>query len=146
MLPWSYCRSAATADTTTATITTPNAKLANATDLGPSATSETITATFVLKLHNEQDLANYINETVTPGSPHYHKYLSVNQFRSHYAPSNGDINKVIKYLANYGITASAYQDNLVIHATGTVDQFQQALSVAIHRLHQRRQKGSLAER
>ncbi|MGZ4134994.1 MAG: S53 family peptidase [Tumebacillaceae bacterium] len=122
---------AATADTTTAT-TAPNAKLANAVDLGPSAASETITATFVLKIHNEQDLANYIQETVTPGSSHYHKYLSVNQFRSHYAPSNGDINKVIHYLANFGITASAYSDNLVIHATGTVDQFQQALNVAIH--------------
>jgi kumamolisin len=123
---------AAQAGTTTTASATPNAKLANATDLGPSDTSQTITATVVLKIHNQQDLENYIQETVTPGSSHYHKYLSVNQFRSHYAPSNGDINKVIHYFAQYGIQASAYQDNLVLHLNGTVDQFQKALNVDIH--------------
>ncbi|WAH36230.1 S53 family peptidase [Alicyclobacillus dauci] len=97
-------------------------------DLGPTDPSTTINATVVLKIRNPQGLQNYINQTVDPASPNYRKYLTVNQFRNQYAPSQSAINQVIQYLAQYGIQASAYQDDLVIHATGTVDQFQKALS------------------
>jgi kumamolisin len=123
---------AANAATTTTASAIPNAKLANATDLGPSAASQVINATVVLKIHNQADLEKYIQDTVTPGNSRYHKYLSVDQFRQRYAPPTEGINAVINYLAKFGIQASAYSDNLVLHATGTVEQFQNSLSVAIH--------------
>jgi len=46
------------------------------TDVGVAATSQAVNVTLVLKLHNQAALAQYIQDTVTPGSPHYQQFLS----------------------------------------------------------------------
>jgi kumamolisin len=106
---------------------------AGAQDLGPTTTSQTVTASIILKIHNQSDLAQYIQDSVTPRTPRYHKFLSVNQFVAQYAPSNGDINQVTHYLQSYGLNVNeVYQDNLVMKVTGTVDQFNNAFNTTIH--------------
>lgn len=104
-----------------------------ATDLGATSGSTTVTASVILKVHDSRGLQNYIQATTTPGNPQYHKFLSVNQFVARYAPSNGQINQVVHYLQQYGLQVNAvYQDNLDLQVTGTVDQFNQAFDTSIH--------------
>lgn len=89
-----------------------------------------MTASVYLKIQNESQLQNYIQQTETPGSPNYHKFLSVQQFVSQYAPSNQEISMVTHYLQSQGITVDkVFADNLDIQVTGTVAQFNEAFNI-----------------
>lgn len=102
-------------------------------DLGTTADATQMTVSIILKLQNAADLDAFIADSVDPRSNRYHKFLNVNQFRARYAPSNGQINKVVHYLQGLGITVNEiYDDNLVIKATGTAGQFSQAFSTTLH--------------
>ncbi|SFC53696.1 protease pro-enzyme activation domain-containing protein [Bacillus sp. UNCCL81] len=95
-------------------------------DMDPTTT---LSIDFVLKLQNKDDLEKYIKETVTPYSPHYRKYLSVDEFKAKYAPNPAYIHSVTSYLQSYGIKTDVHANNLTITATGTVAQLNKALSV-----------------
>jgi subtilase family serine protease len=57
----------------------------------------------------------------------------VNQFRSRYAPSNGEINKAVKYLEQYGLQVNeVYPNNLLMKVTGTAAQFNAAFNADLH--------------
>lgn len=102
-------------------------------DLGATDTSTTISASIYFKIHNQDRLVQYITDSTTPGNPQYHKFLSVNQFVSQYAPSNGDIKQVVHYLQSFGLQVQkVYADNLDMTVTGTVDQFNNAFNTEIH--------------
>lgn len=101
-------------------------------DLGTTPDATPITISIILKLQNADNLDEFIAATVDPDSKRYHKFLNVEQFRSRYAPSNGQIHRVTRYLERQGITVNeVYADNLVIKATGTAAQFGQAFSTTI---------------
>ncbi|MCY0870400.1 MAG: protease pro-enzyme activation domain-containing protein, partial [Firmicutes bacterium] len=51
------------------------------TDIGPADPDQTMSLSIVLKLVHERRLAAFIEDTVTPTSPSYHKFLNVDQFR-----------------------------------------------------------------
>ncbi len=86
---------------------------------------------FVMKLQNKDDLEKYIKETVTPYSPHYRKYISVNEFKAKYAPNPSYIHSVTAYLQSFGIKSDVHANNLTITATGTVAQLNKALNVEL---------------
>jgi kumamolisin len=105
----------------------------DAKDLGPTDQSQVITASLILKIHNEQGLEDYIQAVTTPGNPAYRHYLSVNQFRARFAPSNGEIRMITRYLQSFGLHVDeVYPDNLVMKVSGTVDQFNQAFNTTLH--------------
>ncbi|MDP4161902.1 MAG: protease pro-enzyme activation domain-containing protein [Bacillota bacterium] len=97
-------------------------------DMDPSTV---VTVDFVMKLQNKNDLEKYINETVTPNSPHYRKYLNVTEFKAKYAPNPSFINATTSYLQAFGIQSNVHPDNLIITATGTVAQFNKALNIEL---------------
>lgn len=103
----------------------------NATFFGDLDPSTQVTVDIVLKIQNKDDLQSYIKDTVTPGNPHYRKYLNVSEFKAKYAPSPSQIQTVTKYLDSFGIQSQAYPDNLIITATGTVEQFNNAFSIEL---------------
>jgi kumamolisin len=106
---------------------------ADATDLGPSDKSATVTASIILKVRNQSDLERYVQETATPGSPHYRKVLSVSQFRSQYAPSDDEVEKLVCYLRSCGLKVlEVYPNNLLLKVSGTVDQFNAAFNADLH--------------
>lgn len=103
----------------------------NATFFGDLDPNTQVTVDVVLKLQNKSDLQQYINNTVTPGSNHYRKYMNVSEFKAKYGANPSQINMVTKYLDSFGISSKAYQNNLIITANGTVAQFDKALDVEL---------------
>lgn len=109
------------------------AVLSNANYFGNVDPSTVISVDIVLKIQNEQALQDYINQTVTPDNRNYHNYLTVNQFKKQFAPRQDQVKEVTHYLKAFGIQTKAYQDNLVITATGTADQLNKAFNVDIQK-------------
>jgi kumamolisin len=107
--------------------------LANANYFGDLDPSTVVQVDIIMRVQNKGDLQQYINNTVTPGNNRYHKYLNVDQFKAKFAPSPSQVNEVTHYLKSFGIQTSAYPDNLVITATGTVDQLNKAFNVDIQK-------------
>jgi subtilase family serine protease len=102
-------------------------------DLGATAATTTETVSIILKLRNPGMLDEFIEASVDPHSPLYHRFLGVDQFRLFFAPSNDDIRRVTNYLQGLGIVINEiYDNNLVIKATGTAAQFNQAFSTTLH--------------
>lgn len=107
--------------------------LANANYFGDLDPSTVVTVDIVMKLQNKDALQQYINDTVTPGNSNYHNFLDVSAFKAKYAPSPSQINEVTQYLSSFGIQSKVYPDNLIITATGTVDQLNKAFNVDIQK-------------
>src|SRR5487761_2547549 len=102
-------------------------------DLGATAPTVTETVSLILKIRNAEQLDEFIAASVDPESGQYHRFLSVDQFRSRYAPSARQIKQVTDYLMSLGIVVNEVYDNhLVIKATGTAAQFNQAFTTTLH--------------
>jgi kumamolisin len=102
-------------------------------DMGPAAADAPQTVSIILKIRDQDALDNYVTATVDPHSPFYHRFLSVNQFKLLFAPFDFEIKLVTDFMKANGITINdVYADNLVIHATGTVAQFNRVFSTSIH--------------
>ena len=102
-------------------------------DMGPAAASAAQTVSIVLKVQHQEQLDDYIAATVDPRSRLYHRFLNVNQFRTLFAPSNLQVKLVTDYMKSKGIVINeVYADNLLIKATGTVEQFNSVFSTSIH--------------
>lgn len=98
----------------------------------PTPPSETVSASIILNVTNPQGLANYIRATVTPGDKDYHRFLTVGQFRTRYAPSTQQIMQLVKYLKSFGISVTKiYADNLDITVSGTAAEFNAAFSTQL---------------
>lgn len=107
--------------------------LPEATDLGPTPAADAITVSLVLKVKHPEALETFVALSQEPGLPSYHRFLSVREFTDLFAPSEGDIRTITRYLNGFGITVNeVYADRLVIKATGTADAFNQAFSVDMH--------------
>ena len=102
-------------------------------DIGPSAATDTVSASIILKVRNPNLLETFVALSEEPRLPTYHKFLSVNQFVDLFAPSKADIANITRFLAANGITVDeVFADRLVIHASGTVAAFTQAFSTDLH--------------
>jgi subtilase family serine protease len=102
-------------------------------DLGPSDPTQVVSVSIIFKVNGLNQLEQFVQSTQEPGSPSYHRFLSVNEFASIFAPSTRDIARVSAYLAPFGIQVGAtLADNLVLKATGTVAAFTQAFTFDLH--------------
>ena len=103
------------------------------TDLGPTSGSETKNVTLSLKLHNPDALGTFINDTVTAGSPHFHQFLTVEQFTARFAPSPQEVQTVVRNLQAAGIQVTDISANrLLLKTSGTVDAFNRYFAVKLH--------------
>jgi subtilase family serine protease len=103
------------------------------TDLGPSAATETVTASFVLKVRNSNALENYVAATQDPHSWQFHQFVSVNEFVNRFSPSDQDIHQIKQYLTAHGITVTeVYADHLLIKATGPASAFDAVFATDMH--------------
>ncbi|MDE2565480.1 MAG: S8 family serine peptidase [Burkholderiales bacterium] len=101
-------------------------------DMGATPAATTMTVSIVLKVRDPEALDEFIADTVNPDSGRYHRFLSVEQFRDRFAPSDGQIRRVTRYLQGLGISVDeVYANHLIIKATGTAAQFSQAFSTSL---------------
>lgn len=102
-------------------------------DLGATPGSTTQTVSIVLKIQNSDQLEQYVAGTVNPNSPFYQQFLSTSAFKANFAPTNGTVKLIENAMKAQGITVNdVMSNNLVIHATGTTDQFNALLQTQIH--------------
>jgi len=102
-------------------------------DAGATASSDLITTSIFLNVTDLQGLESFVANTTTPGSPDYHHFLTVSQFRDRFAPSNQAIRQFVRYLRSFGITVDkVYPDNLDITVTGTAAELNAAFSTQLH--------------
>jgi subtilase family serine protease len=101
-------------------------------DMGLSTSSQPTRVTLVLKLHNQDDLEAYIQQTVTPGSPHFQQFLSTADFAKRYGATDKEIARVQAYLAKQGLTGTVMANRLGIQVSGTLGQFSSAFKAPIH--------------
>lgn len=100
--------------------------------LAATPQDEIITTTIVFNVTHPDKLANYIRETVTPGSPHYRDFLTLQEFVVHYAPHQGQIMKTERYLEGFGITIDkVFADNLAMTVSGPASAFDQAFGAQL---------------
>lgn len=106
--------------------------LADVQPTGATPADETITTTIVFNVTHPDKLARYIHETVTPGSPHYRDFLSVQEFVVHYAPHRGQIQKTARYLESFGIKVDkVYADHLAMTVSGPASAFNQVFNTEL---------------
>jgi kumamolisin len=102
------------------------------TDVGVAATSQPVNVTLVLKLHNQADLAQYIQDTVTPGNPHFQQFISTSQFASKYGATDAEIAQAQAFLQKHGLSSQVLPNHMGIRASGTLGQFSSAFQTSIH--------------
>jgi kumamolisin len=89
---------------------------------GPTPPDTPETVSFIFGLRNLWEL----QAAVTGGIDNY---LSVSQFASEYGADPALISALENYLGQFGITTTAYADNVDVVAYGTAGEFDEALSV-----------------
>ncbi|HEY6284087.1 MAG TPA: S53 family peptidase [Ktedonobacteraceae bacterium] len=86
-----------------------------------------------MQLRNSSDLDSLLSAIYDPNSAQYHQYLTPDQFNQLFAPTSDQVQQVVSYLQSQGMTVtSVAPNNLLIDATATVAQVQQAFSVQIN--------------
>jgi subtilase family serine protease len=104
---------------------------ANSRTVGALAPSTQLNVTVALQPRDQGALQSYATAVSTPGSPLYHHYLSVAEFRSRFAPSDGQIASVRSALQADGLSPSAPSANgLQITVVGSAAQFSRAFAVS----------------
>src|SRR5262249_8361637 len=103
------------------------------TDLGPSAATQNVTASLVLKVRDPDGLEQFVAGTTDPSNWLYHQFLSTKGFAARFAPSDHDIQRITDFLTANGITVTeVYGDHLLIKATGPVSAFDTVFSTDMH--------------
>ncbi|HVB26145.1 MAG TPA: S53 family peptidase [Ktedonobacteraceae bacterium] len=86
-----------------------------------------------LQLHNQDELDSLLNALYDPRSSQYHQYVTPEQFSQLFAPTPDEVRQVTTYLHSHGLTVTHIASNhLLIDASGTVAQAQQAFSTQIN--------------
>ncbi len=103
--------------------------------VGSLASSTRLPITVTLKPRDPAALATYAAEVSTPGSPLYHHYLTVAQFRNRFGPSAQAISDVESSLATQGLRPGAVSANgLAINVTSTAGELGHAFSTGFQKV------------
>jgi subtilase family serine protease len=104
-----------------------------AVDNGPTDPTTLITVTAWLKLHNENQLDQLVQQLYSKNSPNFHKWINQDQFNASFSPSSQEANTVQNFLTAHGLSVVVVaENNFYVKAQGTVDQVQQAFHTQIH--------------
>ncbi|MHA8110815.1 protease pro-enzyme activation domain-containing protein [Lactobacillaceae bacterium Melli_B4] len=96
-----------------------------------------------LKNRDSKGLDKFIEQTVTPGSPNYRKYLTPQQFGAKYGLSNQNVKVVGKYFSHHHLKVTTANGNLIMTVSGTTKNVEKALNV---KLYQKQGKNMLHQR
>ncbi len=100
-------------------------------DLGVASPTRSIDFTVKLPLRNRAELETLTRLQGTPGSPIYHHFLMVDQFRARYAPTADTIARARAALIAQGFTVSAVHSQS-LEVTGSTAAIERAFNVPVH--------------
>lgn len=95
------------------------------------STSKKEVIDIVLKSRNSSALSKYSYATVNPKSASYHQYLTPSAFGKKYGQSTKTLTTIKSYLKKHHLSYKVYGGNLVIRATGTVNNINKAFGVTL---------------
>jgi subtilase family serine protease len=103
--------------------------------LGAEDESKEISLTVWLNLHNKADLDGLVREMYDKESPNYHHWLTMEQYKTRFAPTAQDAAVVRRFLASHNMTvASIDKNNHYIVAKARVGDAQKAFNVQMNRV------------
>jgi hypothetical protein len=90
----------------------------------------------VLSRSQEQNAAldKLLAEQQDPQSPHYHQWLTTEQFAEQFGPSDQDVEQVTQWLSGHGFSVAAVsKGRTTIEFSGTAGQVREAFHTEIHK-------------
>ncbi|HEU0002418.1 MAG TPA: S53 family peptidase, partial [Ktedonobacteraceae bacterium] len=107
--------------------------IAQAQMLQTTSSGQQLNLSIGLQPRNAADLNNLLNALYDPQSPQYHQYLTSDQFEALFAPTPDQVQQVVAYLQSQSMTVTSIApNNMLIDATGSVAQADQAFSTIIN--------------
>jgi subtilase family serine protease len=109
--------------------------LPNTRILGAEDQSKQIAVTFWLNQHNKAGLDELVRQMYDRNSPSYHHWLTLNEYKTQFAPTAGDMAVVRQYLAAHNLRVIASDKlNHYVTARGRVADVQRATGVQLNRV------------
>jgi subtilase family serine protease len=103
--------------------------------VGALAATTPLDVTVALNPRDPAALQAYATAVSTPGSPDYHQFLSVAQFRQRFGPTDAQIGAVVASLRAHGLAPGAVSpDGLSIPVRSTAGAIGHAFSTSLERL------------
>ncbi|HLX86591.1 MAG TPA: S53 family peptidase [Terriglobales bacterium] len=108
--------------------------VASGRDLGAEDPSTQMTATVWLRQRNKPAFDALVKSMYEKGSPNYHKWLTMADYKAKFAPADQDAAAVRDFLTSHNLTiVSTDKNNHYVMARGRVGDVQNAFSVQIRR-------------
>jgi subtilase family serine protease len=117
---------------THAAIPYPSASTPRAADRGAlrDLVKEPISVTVALRLRDVDEAENLLRSLHTPGDPHFHQFLTAEQFVARFAPTEAEVARVIASLAKYRLTAQRTTAT-TLKVTGMPADMEHAFAVSL---------------
>lgn len=88
----------------------------------------------VLKTRNESELDTFLAELNRPGNAQYHRYLTPEQFKARFGPTDAQVQAVVKHLQASGFTnIEVSANNKLVTAQGNANTVQNGFQVGLKR-------------
>src|SRR5438094_901538 len=109
--------------------------VARAVDRGRAPRADRHRVVVGLALRQREALEAFLADVQDPASPHYHQFLTQEEFNALYAPDPADEEAVVAHLEQSGLTVTDRPPNrLLVGAVGSTDDLERAFGVELHAL------------
>lgn len=104
----------------------------------PLEVSQPLHVTVVLKGRNQDELATFLRDVAQPGSRSYHQYLTPEQFKARFAPTDAQVQAVVAHLKASGFSnIEVSENNKLITAQGNANNAQTGFHASLKRFNYR---------
>jgi subtilase family serine protease len=89
----------------------------------------------VLKRSDEQETAlrKLLDDQQDKNSPHYHRWLTPEQFGAQFGPTDADMQTITSWLQSHGFQVGSTKGRTVLEFSGSASQVQEAFHSSIHK-------------
>jgi subtilase family serine protease len=99
---------------------------------GQSAATKSLNLAIGLPLRNQGALAALLQQLYDPASTNFHRYLTPEQFRKQFSPTEADYQKVLQFAASNGFTVTAtYPHRELVSVSAAVSDIQRAFRIKL---------------
>ena len=100
--------------------------------LGRLESSNELTLSIALPLHNRNALTNFLDQIYDPASPQYHHYLTPEQFDARFGPTEDDYKAVSAWAERNGFAITGRHPNrMLLEVSGSVANIERSLQVRL---------------
>ncbi|KVE28856.1 peptidase S53 [Burkholderia singularis] len=104
------------------------------TTVTPLELSQPLRVTVVLKNRNEAQLDAFLSEVNKPGSANYHKFLTPEQFKARFGPTDAQVQAVVAHLKANGFSnVSVSDNNKLVFAEGNASNAERGFHTTLKR-------------